>query len=292
MLITVTGASGHSGVAGLRSDDPQALLRLGAPAAEPVLLLAPRHHAAAAREQAHVLVAAHPVARVCVLPLDHHALTLVLVAEALASSDAAADGWPDPSEAVQLAQRYAARSHSLVWYRSLWGLEEPVPTAGQLAAQLFRRVGHVRELAAAPAVVPARPGSPVPLGATVHHVEGAPALLAEQLGEVDLAGVALDVEPAPYSTRTSVELTLLAGTRSRIAGRPRCASCGSGLLSGQCPFCGHGPWTPALPLAPAGRRQPASAATGTTPVVVPPPPAGAAVPVGAGRPNPSRGAAT
>lgn len=294
MLITVTGASDHGSVVGLRSDDLQALLRLGATAGEPVLVLTPRHHTTAGCEQAHVLVAAQPMAQVCVLPLDHHVLTLVLISEALSSSPAAGDGWPDPSEAVQLAQRYAARSHSLVWYRSLWGLGEPTPTAGQLASGLFRRTGYVRELAAAPAVIPARPGSPVALGATVHHVAGAPALLAQQLGEVDLVPVEVAVERAPYSTRSSVELTLLAGVRSRTRRELRCGTCGAGLLAGQCPFCGHGPWTAALQPDPpdSGRAPSPGALPAPETVVLHPPTPSVPVPVGAGGPNSPEGAAT
>ena len=283
MLIAVTGASGHASVAGLHSEDRQGLLGLARPAAEPVLVLTPRHRTAAAREQAHVLVAADPRARVCVLPLDHHALTLVLIADALASSPAAAAGWPDPSEAVQLAQHYAARSHSLVWYRTLWGLDEPSPTGGQLASGLFLRTGYVRELAAAPAVIPARPGSPVPLGATVHHVAGAPALLASQLGEVDLVPVELALERGPYSTRSSVELTLLAGTPSRSSRESRCSTCGAGLLGAQCPFCGHGPWAAGPPPTGPDRQAAASQA----PDAAVPNPPGPPVPVGVGGPTPS-----
>jgi hypothetical protein len=292
VLITVTGASDYGSVIGLRSDNRQGLLELGRPAAEPLLVLTPRHLLLEAREQAHVLVAAHPNARVCVLPLDHHALTLVLIAEALAASPAADEGWVDPSEAVQLAQRYAARSESLVWYRTMWGLDEPTPTAGQLASGLFRRSGYIRELAADPAVIPARPGSPVALGATVHHVEGAPAQLGQQLGEVDLVPVGVTVEPGPYSNRSSVELTLLAGSDSRSTRDHHCGSCGAGLVAGHCPFCGHGPWVAApTPNRPASNRPDRQRATSAPDAVVVPMPS-APVPIGAGGPNPSEGSPT
>lgn len=293
MLFTVTGAGDHASVVGLRSGDRQGLLQLAA-GAEPIVALTPRHHLADTRRQAHVLLAGAPLARVCVLPLDHHPLTLVLIAEALQRSSQARAGWPDPSAAVQLAQRYAARSHSLVWYRTLWGLSEPTPTAGQLAAGTFRRAGHIRELAAAPALVPARPGSPVALGAAVHHVQGVPALLAQQLGEVTLLPVELTTEPGPYSTRTSVELTLLATADLHTGNEGRCGSCDAGLVAGQCPFCGHGPWTAAQPVTGADQWRSRTAATappathtGPLPPAAPPvsTPSGSPVPVGAGGPN-------
>ncbi|WP_375426525.1 hypothetical protein [uncultured Friedmanniella sp.] len=276
-MIAVTGASGHADVSGVLPEDHQGLLPLVTSSTEPVLLLTPRHHTTAAREQAHVLVAAHPLARVCVLPLDHHPLTLVLIAQALKSSSAAADGWPDPSAAVQLARRHAARSHSLVWYRRVWGLEEPSPRADQLVAGLLRRTGYVRDLAADPALVPARPGSPVPLGATVHHVAGAPALLAGQLGAVTLVPVEVAVARAPYSTRSSVELTVLVTSTTRTCPQGRCGSCSAGLLDGLCPFCGHGPWRPASQAARAPTAEPVAQITLAAPT-----PSSTAAPVPAG----------
>ncbi len=121
MIVTVFGATGLGELAGLPVDDETGLLRLvdAEHGSSHVLVLTPSHGLVAAREQAHVLVAAHRETKVCVLPLDHHALTLTLIAYDLLS-ETGTDG--DPSQVLLQVRRSAAASRSLLWYPRLWGL--------------------------------------------------------------------------------------------------------------------------------------------------------------------------
>lgn len=240
MLVTVLGASHLGELPGLPADDETALLRLvgSGPLPGHVLVLTPRHGLVAAREQAHVLVAAHREVKVCVLPLDHHALTLALVAYDLLSG-AGTDG--DPSSVVLQVRRSAEASRSLLWYPRLWGLSHPTPSVRQGLVDLVRRNGWFLELGGPGVVVSGRADPPFDPADTVHHLPDAPALMTGQLGGARAVEVPVQVERAPYWARTTVELTLL-----RVAPRPStllqpCRDCGAGLLDGQCPFCGQGP---------------------------------------------------
>lgn len=264
MLVTVFGASRLGELPGLPADDETALLRLvgTGPAPGHVLVLTPRHGLVAAREQAHVLVAAHREVHVCVLPLDHHALTLMLIAYDLLSGEGT-DG--DPSEVVVQVRRSADASRSLLWYPRLWGLAHPTPSVGQGLADLVRRTGWFLELGGPGGVVSGRTDPPFAATDTVHHLAGAPALLTGQLGGARPVEVPVEVERAPYWARTTVELTLL-----RVAPRPAtllppCRDCGAGLLDGQCPFCGQGPTQVPEATPPAGYLASASAAKAPAP---------------------------
>ena len=269
MLITVLGVSGLGDLRGLPSHDDTALLRLVAaePGTEHVLVLAPKHGAAAAREQAHVLVAADRRVHVCVLPLDHHALTLSLIAYELLSGPGS-EG--DPSVAVRRIQRNAARSRSLLWYPRLWGLAEPGATLGQAVTDLFRRTGWFLELGTEPTVVSGRAAPPFAPTDTVHHLPGAPALLQGQLGGARRIEVPVQVERAPYWASTSVELSVLDPADLPVQPLSPCPDCSAGLLEGQCPFCGHGPVSSTHVQAQYGARSTA----GSPPSAAPPPPTG------------------
>lgn len=260
MLVTVIGASALGELPGLPADDDTALLRLVGPGTVPghVLVLTPAHGLVAAREQAHVLVAAHPGVKVCVLPLDHHALTLTLIAYDLLSG-AGTDG--DPSLVVLQVRRSAEVSRSLLWYPRLWGLSHPTPSVKQGLVDLVRRTGWFLELGGPGVIVSGRTAPPFEAADTVHHLADAPALMTGQLGGARAVEVPLHVERAPYWARTTVELTLL-----RVAPRPSsllqpCRDCGAGLLDGQCPFCGQGPAQVPDARPPAGYLASAAPAT-------------------------------
>lgn len=266
MLVTVIGGSPLGELPGLPADDETALLRLVGPGPVPghVLVLAPRHALVAAREQAHVLIAAHPGVKVCVLPLDHHALTLTLIAYDLLSG-AGTDG--DPSLVVLQVRRSADASRSLLWYPRLWGLAHPTPSVRQGLLDLVRRTGWFLELGGPAVIFSGRTDPSFEAADTVHHLAGAPGLMTGQLGGARALEVPVEVERAPYWARTTVELTLL-----RVAPRPTtllppCRDCGAGLLDGQCPFCGQGPSPVAEAAPPAGYL--ASAVPAKAPAPVP-----------------------
>ncbi|MGI3779966.1 MAG: hypothetical protein ACRYG2_04235 [Janthinobacterium lividum] len=262
MIVTVLGAARLGELVGLPADDETGLLRLveAERGSSHVLVLTPSYGLVAAREQAHVLVAAHRETKVCVLPLDHHALTLTLIAYDLLSGTGT-DG--DPSQVLLQVRRSADTSRSLLWYPRLWGLTQPSPSLRQSLADAVRRTGWFQELDGRGEVVSGRTNPPFEATDTVHHLSGAPALLVEQLGGARALEVPLEVERAPYWARSTVELTVL-----RPAPRPQellrpCRDCGAGLLDGLCPFCGHGPVTVREASAPAGYL--AAVATATTP---------------------------
>jgi len=264
VLIAVIGMSGLGRVTGLPADDQAGLLQaVGASAADHVLLVAPLHLAADAREQAHVLLSADPEARVAVLPLPHHALTLALVADEVLRSPEAADA--DPTTVWQLVRQSAARSRSLVWHPRLTGLVDHARTPGELLADLGRAPGWFTELGpASAAVTPGRHGPRVRPGGTVLHVGEAPRLLKTQLGDVRAVPVMVDVAPAPYRNRHGVEVTVLAPAVLPVPALTPCASCGAGLVDQQCPWCGHGPLRWPVPTDASGRG-------GATTVPVTPP---------------------
>lgn len=286
MLIAVAGASTYRRVLGLDTTERAALLRATGrrPPSEPVLVLAPQHLAYLAAEQAHVRLAADPRARVAVLPLAHHALTLALIGEAVHEQLSGPDPH-DPSDAVRLANRLAARSRSLLWYPRLWGLSEPAVGIGPSLRALLGPGGFYRELGGPAAVHAAKHACPFTATDTVHHLVPAPAPLADQLGGAHAVGVELEVEPAPYWARTSVELTVLAAAAVPTGDGSRCDSCAASRVDGVCPFCGHGPVNPTEPtLREAAPREGDRADPGA-----PAPAASLLVSASAGTPQPSEG---
>lgn len=246
MLIAVPGSSDLGGVLGVSTAVPDALLRaikdrFGPFRHRHVLVLSPEQLAVAAREQAHVVIASDPAARICVLPLQHHALTLSLIGRAALAAELRPGGWSDPGEAVQLVCSIAAHSRSLVWHPRLGSLAEPSPTVGERAAGLLPARSYFYELGSS-GLVPVRAGAGVadPQG---WHVAGSPPspLLAA------MPGVALEpVEhsPAgyrPYAGRRSVEVTHLVSPSARAWAGPKCPSCTASLVGPLCAFCGCGP---------------------------------------------------
>jgi len=259
VLITVIGVSRLGRVTGLPVDDPAGLLHAVAGATDGhILLLAPLHRASDAREQAHVLLAARPEARVSVLALPHHALTLALVADEVMRRPDLADA--DPTTVWQLVRQSAARSRSLVWHPRLGGLADHPRTSGELIGDLGRAPGWFCELGPESfTVVPGRRGARFRSGETVLHLGEAPPLLKTQLGDVRAVPVMVEVAPAPYRSRRSVEVTVLAAPVLPTTLLAPCASCGAGLVDQQCPFCGAGP----VPRATASETYRRSAATPT-----------------------------
>lgn len=244
VLITVAGSTGLGQVAGISSTHPAALLRaVEAQPSDHVIALAPWHAASAAREQAHVVLAARPQARVCVLPLTHHALTLTLIGAAALELEHTPDGWSEPGGAVQLIKQAAARSRSLVWFPRAWGLDEPEPSVAQRAASLFKAQGFFTEVGAA-GLAAGRTGISWAPNEVVCAAGDPPALLRSQLGSSDCAAVDVRPEPgAPYANKVSVELTgLVRPTRRPMLGEP-CTSCSARRSAAECFFCGCGPRT-------------------------------------------------
>lgn len=261
------GASGLGQLPGLSAGDETGLLRLveARPPASHALVLTPACGLVDAREQAHVLVAAHREVKVCVLPLDHHALTLTLIAYDLLS-ETGTDG--DPSQVLLQVRRSAEASRSLLWYPRLWGLTEPSASVGQGLADLVRRTGWFLELGEGQQVFSGRRTAPFEATDTVHRLAAAaPALLTQQLGAARVIEVPVEVQRAPYWARTTVELSILSpAPRPQAPLRP-CRDCGAGLLDGLCPYCGQGPAIVREARPPAGYLASASVAAAPTPLV-------------------------
>ena len=243
VLVAVAGSSGFGEVEGVASTHPTALLEVVTrPVPSHVLYLVPTFLETSGREQAHVLIAAHPQTQVHVLAADHHALTLTLIGAVLAEFEGTPGGWTEPGEAVQLIRQSIAHSRSLLWHPRVVGLHEPQPTAGQRLSSVLRRPGFVSEVGVPDSLEPAREGiRPNPREAMC--VAGpVPQLLSAHLEgltftEVDIASTV----PGPYSTRGTVEIAgLVRPTRSAVAG-PLCPSCAASRIGDLCVFCGVGP---------------------------------------------------
>jgi hypothetical protein len=262
------GASGLGQLPGMPAGEDTGLLRLveAEPPTSHVLVLTPAYGLVAAREQAHVLVAAHREVKVCVLPLDHHALTLTLIAYDLLS-ETGTDG--DPSQVLLQVRRSAEASRSLLWYPRLWGLAEPPASLGQGLADLVRRTGWFLELGSRREVFSGRQAPPFEATDKVHRLAAAaPALLTQQLGDARVIEVPLEVERTPYWARTTVELSVFSPAPRPQELLQACRDCGAGLLDGLCPYCGQGPALVREVRPPAAYFASASA------VAAPKPPAG------------------
>jgi hypothetical protein len=257
--IAVAGSSGLGPVIGV-GPDPAALLT-GLPAVRPdhVLLLAPRHLERRAREQAHVVVAAHPDLRVGVIAFDHHPLALTLIAATVLELRTTPAGWSEAGEAVQLVRQAAVRSRSIVWHPRVFGLRRPVPSVAQSAASLIKGFGYFAEMGADGGPTRGASGY-APDGEEELYVSGEPpALLLTQLGEATPRMVAVTSEPlAPYRTRRSVELCGLAGPVWPPLAQETCDGCAASRPRSGCLFCGTGVDQRTTPVQ-AGHRQPAPA---------------------------------
>lgn len=242
MLIAVAGSSGLAQVAGVSSTHPAALLHaVEAQPADHVIVLVPWYASSSAREQAHVLIAAKPDARVCVLPFEHHPFTLTLLAAVTLEYENVADGWSEPDGAVQLLKQMAAAARSIVWHPRAWGLEESGATLAQRAASLFKTQGYFSELGAS-GLVHGRGGLRVQSDEILYAAGEPPALLRTQLGGTAVSAVAVEVESnTQYSTKASVELTELVRPTRRPVEGVACVSCSARRSSAGCFFCGGGP---------------------------------------------------
>lgn len=246
MLIVVGGSSGLGQVAGISATHPAALLHAVANRpARYVFLLTPWYAATAAKEQAHVTIAADPSIRICVLPLVHHPLTLTLLGAVTVELEGLAHGWSNPGEAVQLLNQSAARSRSLVWHPRLWGLHDPRPTLGQLASGLLAGRGFFAEVGAPAGYVRGRADFPTNPDELLCAPGDLPFTLRHQLGTAPVSRVDVTTQPhSSYATKGSVELAGLVRPLSRPRPAPPCPSCSVSLLATGCAFCGTGPQAP------------------------------------------------
>jgi hypothetical protein len=246
MLIAVPGASDLGGVLGVNAGRPDALLgalrdRFGPFRHRHVLVLAPRHTAAAAREQAHIVVASDPAVRICVLPLRHHGLTLALIGRAVLAAELRPDGWTDPGQAVQLVLSFAARSRSLVWHPRLGSVAEPGVTLAERAASLLPARSYFYELGTR-GLIPARLGLGI-VSPDGWYATGTPSVLLEAGlgGVVPEPVLQFPAGDRPYAGRNSVEISQLVPPYAAPIQGPACPSCTATLIGAQCAFCGCGP---------------------------------------------------
>lgn len=242
MHIAVVGSSGLGMAVGISSDPSALLTAVGGQGSAHVLVLAPRHLERRAREQAHVLVSVEGSRPVGVLGLDHHALTLTLIAATVLELQADAEvGWSDAGEAVQLVRQAAARSRSVVWHSRALGLRQPVPSLAQSAASVVRSRGYFGEVGNGGALARGAGGFALDGEERLYAANRIPPLLGRQLGEVSPEIVAVQTDPAaPYRSRRSVELCGLAGPAWAALAQPACAVCEASRPGDGCLFCGTG----------------------------------------------------
>lgn len=243
MLIAVAGSSGLGQVVGISATHPAALLRaVGDRPDERVVLLAPWYAAPVARAQAHVVLAACPRARVCVLPLAHHALTLTLLGVYVLEAEGEPAGWSEPNEAVQLLHQAAARTRSVVWYPRVLGLRDPAPALAQRLRSLGKAPGYFLELGPGAGLERGRRGLAPRSGENLYAAVEPSPLLRSQLAGTDLAVVSVVGDAAaPYATATSSELTGLVQPAHPPVSTESCPSCSARCTAAGCAFCGSGP---------------------------------------------------
>jgi hypothetical protein len=217
-----------------------------------VALLVPRYAATAARQQAHVAIAGRPELRVCVLPLNHHALTLTVIGATVLELEGTERGWTDPGEAVQLLQQSAARSRSVVWYPRVLRLRDPAVTWRQRVRSMLGARGFFSELGSRTGLDPGRittdwaSVSPLSTGSGgpdgLWYCAGTPPrLLQSQLDGQALRVLPVATEPGnSYATGTSVELAGLVPPPHPPTTTGRCPSCSVLSTAGGCAFCGSG----------------------------------------------------
>lgn len=255
MKIVVRGASGLGARRGLQDAGPFALLSLvessGLGATGHVLYLVPQHTLVSAREQAHVLLARHREAHVCVLAANHHPLTLALVASTL--EDLGRDGgWSNPGHVVQLAQQALAGSRSLVWHRRLTGVHQPQPSPRQRWMSLFGRSGFLTQLG--DETIQPLPARLEPRPEELLFVAGEPSpQLAATLSGVQTRTVNLQTDlNAPYRGRGAVELTAMLQLRPSGPSGLVCETCGAYQVGDWCVFCNQHSSRTAVPPPVAG----------------------------------------
>ncbi|MBO0810952.1 MAG: hypothetical protein J2P23_02780 [Microlunatus sp.] len=231
------GASGLGAAKGLLDPGPFGLLPIvestGSGAAEHLLYLVPWHLRVSAREQAHVLLARQPTARVCVLATDHHPLTLALVGSVL--GDLARDGvWSNPGHGVQLAHQALEGSRSLIWH-----------------PQRFRP-GYLTQLGddadrARLARLELQPQALLYVGSDP------PSRLAAALSGHRASRVDVTTESdAPYRSRGAVELTAMLPLWPSAPSGLLCASCGAYQVGDWCAFCNQHPSRTIVPARDVG----------------------------------------
>lgn len=188
-----------------------------------------------------MVVAVHRDLRVGVLALDHHALTLTMVAASVHALRDTPSGWADPGDAIQLVEQAAARSRSVVWHPRVLGLRQPIPSVGQSALSVLRASGYFAEVGADTGPTRGAGGFGVD-GEEVLYVAGTlPMLLRTQLGEAEARTVDVVVEgAAPYRTRRSVELCGLAAPAWAPLVQQTCRVCSVSRPASGCLYCGAG----------------------------------------------------
>ena len=246
MLLVVTGSSGLPDVVGLQTTEPSALLNaVGDPGGHSVIMLCPTRDLQLARSQAHVLVSAHPRARVAVLGFEHHPLTLTLIAAAVQAQHGPDE---DPGRVTAAIRRSAARSRSLVWYPRVVRLRSPQPSLGQVLHGLVRSTGYFLELGPEAALLAASRGAPLDPDDEVYLPGDPPELLTRQVPQT-LRTVSVELAPdQPWWTPGCVPLAVLVTAAAGPDGAT-CRICGAEQALGGCLFCGTGPdRLEALPL--------------------------------------------
>lgn len=258
MKIFVRGAGGLGAAAGVLDAGPFTLLSMvqstGLDGSRHVLYLVPQHTLASARGQAHVLLARHPEAYVCVLGSNHHPLTLALVGSLLGDLGRNG-GWSNPGHGVQLAHQALAGSRSLIWHRRLTGLAQPQPKPGQRWMSVLPGNGYLTELG--DDLVRPRPEQLELRPEELLFLAGEPPpQLAAALAGVRTQTVDVQTElSAPYRGRGAVEMTAMLPLWPNNPSGLLCQTCGAYQVGDWCAFCNqHSSATVVPPRIPHGNR--------------------------------------
>ncbi len=205
MLIVVVGSSGLGRVAGVLSSSPAALLRVVAdrPDSE-VVVLCPETLQTSARQQADLVAAARPSARVSVITSTHHALTLTVVADRVLTTSPWLTG---TDELRVLLRTELAAARSLVWSPAAWRLRGVGLSVGARLRCLVRAGSPIVELAPRPGLTQDSWRT-----ATEHELVSAavlPTHLADQLGDRGARQVDTMIIDSRWAGRSSQPLTAL-----------------------------------------------------------------------------------
>lgn len=205
MLIAVVGSSGLGRVAGVPSSSPAALLRVVAdrPDSE-VVVLCPEHLRASTQQQADLVAAARPAARVSVIATAHHALTLTVVADRVLTTNPWLTGVDELSRMLR-TELSAARS--LVWSPSAWRLRGVGLGVGARIRCLVGGPSPIVEVA--PRREGARDGWRAAADDRLFTAAALPAQLADQLGDSVPRQVDTMIIDSCYAGRSTRLLTAL-----------------------------------------------------------------------------------
>lgn len=205
MLIAIVGSSGLGRVAGVPGSSPAALLRVVAdrPDSE-VVVLCPEHLQSSTQQQADLVAAARPAARVSVIASAHHALTLTVVADRVLTTSPWLTGI---DELVGTLRTELSAARSLVWSPTAWRLRGVGLGVGARLRCLVGGRSPIVEVV--PRRADARDGWRAATDDQLVTVAALPAQLTDQLRDACLRQVDTMITDSRYGGSSTCLLTAL-----------------------------------------------------------------------------------